>query len=69
MIDVRPARDDDAAGILRMRHAAEDWLAERGIDQWRPREIPIEVVRKQVARGEFVVANYTSNGRVAAAML
>ena len=39
MIDVRPAHDDDAAVILQMRHAAEDWLAGRGIDQWCPREV------------------------------
>ncbi|MBM7460610.1 GNAT family N-acetyltransferase [Rhodococcus coprophilus] len=68
VMDVRPARDDDAAVILQMRHAAEDWLAEKGIDQWRPREVPLATVREQIDRGEFVVARFPSSGVVAAAM-
>jgi len=51
-----------------MRHAAEDWLAGRGIDQWRPREVPLGAVREQIDRGEFVVARYPSSGLVVAAM-
>ncbi|MDV6271185.1 GNAT family N-acetyltransferase [Rhodococcus globerulus] len=68
MIDVYPVHDDDAAPILQMRHAAEDWLVERGIDQWRPREISLATVREQIDRGEFVVACYASNGPVVAAI-
>jgi len=51
-----------------MRHAAEDWLAKKGIDQWRPREVPLATVREQIDRGEFVVARYPSSGVVVAAM-
>lgn len=68
MLEVCPAHDDDAAVILHMRHVAEDWLAGRGIDQWRPREIPPATIREQIDRGEFVVARYASNGPVVAAM-
>ncbi|WP_072803949.1 GNAT family N-acetyltransferase [Rhodococcoides yunnanense] len=56
MLDIRPATPDDAAAILALRHTAEDWLADRGIDQWRPREVPLSVIESQVAAGEFVVA-------------
>ncbi|WP_415973069.1 GNAT family N-acetyltransferase [Rhodococcus sp. 077-4] len=68
MFDVRPARIDDAEAILALRHAAEDWLAERGIDQWPPREVPLTTIRNQVAAGEFVVMRPCPELPIVAAM-
>ncbi|WP_052068022.1 GNAT family N-acetyltransferase [Rhodococcoides fascians] len=68
MLDVRAARTNDAPAILALRHAAEDWLASRSIDQWSPGEVPLSTVRLQVSRGEFVVARYPGSSPIVAAM-
>lgn len=69
-MDIRPASADDAAVILELRHAAEDWLLEREIDQWRPREVPLAAIEQQVADGEFfVVSSAASNTTVGALRL
>ncbi|OZE81719.1 GNAT family N-acetyltransferase [Rhodococcus sp. 15-649-1-2] len=68
MLDVRAARTNDSPAILALRHAAEDWLASRSIDQWTPGEVPLSTVRLQVSRGEFVVARYPGSSTIVAAM-
>jgi hypothetical protein len=40
MLDIASARTGDVDEIITLRHAAEDWLDARGIDQWPRREIP-----------------------------
>ncbi|MCJ0978837.1 GNAT family N-acetyltransferase [Rhodococcus sp. ARC_M12] len=56
MLTVELASAADAATILGLRHAAEDWLFARGIDQWTPREVPLTTVAAQIEAGEFHVA-------------
>lgn len=68
MLVVRRAESTDAAAILALRHAAEDWLASRSIDQWKPREIPLATVDQQVSRGEFVVGLEPHTQDIVAAM-
>lgn len=69
MLDLRMAVAEDAAVILGLRHAAEDWLAARSIDQWRPREVPLSTIEGQVAAGEFFVAREQSGAIVGAVRL
>ena len=68
MIVKRRAESTDAAAILALRHAAEDWLASRSIDQWKPREIPLSTIDQQVARGEFIVGLEPQTQYIVAAM-
>ena len=68
MVVVRRAESADAAAILALRHAAEDWLASRSIDQWKPREIPLSTIDQQVARGEFIVGLRPQTMYIVAAM-
>jgi GNAT superfamily N-acetyltransferase len=41
----------DAVAILRLRDALASWMAERGIDQWRPGDIPLSWIELCVAQG------------------
>ncbi|GAA1824575.1 GNAT family N-acetyltransferase [Nesterenkonia flava] len=50
-----PATRADVRGIWSLRRQREDWLIARGIDQWRPGEVPVSVIREQVDRGEWYV--------------
>lgn len=50
-----PASDEDVLPIWQLRRQREDWLASRGIDQWRPGEIPVATIEDQVDRGEWYV--------------
>ena len=68
MLTVEPATATDAATILGLRHAAEDWLAGRGIDQWAPREVPLSTVAAQIEAGEFYVARRNPMGPIVAAL-
>ena len=54
-MDVEQAVETDGPEILALRHAAEDWLAERGIIQWRPREVSVEQVEQQISRGSSLL--------------
>lgn len=67
MLTVELASAADAATILALRHAAEDWLAARRIDQWPPREIPLSTVADQVDAGEFYIARRNPGGPIVGA--
>ncbi len=68
VVDVVQAVETDGPEILALRHAAEDWLAERGIIQWRPREVSVEQVGEQISRGEFFVARDRAQLRIVGAL-
>ena len=68
MLTVELASATDAATILGLRHAAEDWLAARRIDQWAPREVPLATVAAQIEAKEFYVARRDPSGPVIAAL-
>ncbi len=68
VVDVVQAVETDGPEILALRHAAEDWLAERGIIQWRPREVSVEQVEQQISRGEFFVARDREQSRIVGAL-
>ncbi|MDV8021072.1 GNAT family N-acetyltransferase [Rhodococcus sp. IEGM 1330] len=68
MLTVEPATAADAATILGLRHAAEDWLFARGIDQWTPREVPLATVDAQIEAGEFYVARREPGGPIVGAL-
>jgi len=61
-----PAVLPDAAPIWRLRRQLEDWLFSKGLNQWRPGEVPIETVQNQINTGEWYV--YKRQGGVAAAL-
>ena len=67
-MEIHPAIARDAVTILTLRHAAEDWLRARGIDQWTPREVPLTVIEKQVLRGEFFVARNSRSAQIIGAV-
>lgn len=49
----------DAAAIHALRRSLEDWMADRGIDQWPVGSMPLERVAAQVADGQWwVVRDY-----------
>lgn len=50
-----PAAGTDLDELLRLRGEAEDWLAARGIDQWRKGEVPAALVAEQLASREWHV--------------
>jgi GNAT superfamily N-acetyltransferase len=52
---VEAATAGDAAAILRLRLAAEDWLYSRGIEQWGRNEVTAADVSRQIDRGEWHV--------------
>lgn len=68
MLTVEPATAADAATILGLRHAAEDWLSDRGIDQWTPHEVPLGTVAAQIEAGEFYVARRDPGGPIVGAL-
>lgn len=49
------ARPSDVVELLRLRIEAEDWLASRGIDQWRRGQVTPDDLESQVAAGEWHV--------------
>lgn len=55
MLEPVPASSADVKPIWRLRRQREDWLASRGIDQWRPGEIPVSTIQDQVYQGEWYV--------------
>lgn len=56
LLEVFLTTNSDAAAIISLRHAAESWLATRGIEQWKPGGVPESVFQQQVDAGEFFVA-------------
>ncbi|MDC7123306.1 GNAT family N-acetyltransferase [Cellulomonas fimi] len=50
-----PARPADVDDIHALRRALEDWMAERGVDQWPRGSLPRERVAAQVDAGEWWV--------------
>lgn len=68
MLTVELATAADAATILGLRHAAEDWLFAREIDQWKPREVPLSTVAAHIEAGEFYVARRDPSGPIVGAL-
>lgn len=64
---VRLARSRDASELLSLRRIAEDWLAERGVEQWSPGEVALGDVVRQIERREWFVSTMP-NGIIAAAL-
>ncbi len=60
------ASPSDANSIWQLRCQREEWLAARGIDQWRPGEVPVSTVQDQVQRREWHVVR--QDGEVIAAL-
>ncbi len=55
-MSIEPATPADVEDVLRLRRAAEDWLAVRNIDQWRPGGLSSAEVGAQIEAGEWHVA-------------
>lgn len=55
MLDPVVASSADVTPIWRLRRQREDWLSARGIDQWRPGEIPVSTIQTQVDQSEWHV--------------
>ncbi|WP_433272272.1 GNAT family N-acetyltransferase [Actinosynnema sp. CS-041913] len=55
-MSIEPATAADADDVLRLRRDAEEWLALRNIDQWRPGWLSSAEVRAQIADGQWHVA-------------
>lgn len=55
MLEPIPAELRDVEGIWSLRRQREDWMAEKGIEQWRPGEVSASVIERQVERGEWHV--------------
>jgi GNAT superfamily N-acetyltransferase len=68
MLDIAQASASDVAEVIGLRHAAEDWLAARGIRQWTPRQIPESVILRQIDAGEFFVARLGGQPVIAGAL-
>ncbi|AEI13638.1 nucleoside/nucleotide kinase family protein [Cellulomonas gilvus] len=51
----RPAGPGDVAAVHALRRDLEEWMAERGIDQWPVGSLPRERVAAQVAAGQWWV--------------
>jgi GNAT superfamily N-acetyltransferase len=60
------ATSEDVHDIWLLRRKLEDWIAARGIDQWRPGGVPVSLVDRQVANGDWYVAR--ERGRLVAAL-
>ncbi|MFC7341517.1 GNAT family N-acetyltransferase [Saccharopolyspora griseoalba] len=52
---LEPACPADVRPLHRLRRQLENWLHGRGIDQWRPGEVPEQEIAEQVARGDWHV--------------
>ncbi|WP_273653685.1 GNAT family N-acetyltransferase [Cellulomonas fimi] len=50
-----PARSADVDEIHALRRDLEDWMADRGVDQWPRGSLPRDRVEAQVAAGEWWV--------------
>jgi hypothetical protein len=53
----------EAEDILRPRTAAEEWLEQRGIEQWGTGEVSLADVRGQIDRGEWYIVRATTADR------
>jgi GNAT superfamily N-acetyltransferase len=51
----------DAVAILRLRDALASWMVDRGIDQWRPGEMPLPWIEVCAAQGWVVTAPRDDN--------
>lgn len=47
------AESSDAHPLWLLRRQLEDWIHSRGVNQWRPGEMPIETVQAQIDAGEW----------------
>ncbi|MBB5956971.1 GNAT superfamily N-acetyltransferase [Saccharothrix tamanrassetensis] len=55
-MSIEPATPADVPDVLRLRGDAEEWLALRNIDQWRPGWLSFSKVSEQIDDGQWYVA-------------
>ncbi|MEV0674898.1 GNAT family N-acetyltransferase [Actinosynnema sp. NPDC050436] len=55
-LSIERATREDADEVLRLRRGAEDWLAGRNIEQWRPGGLSVAEVGPQIDAGQWYVA-------------
>ena len=55
LLSVEKAAAQDAPSLLALRHALEDWLESKSVEQWGPGEVSLGDVERQVADGEWRV--------------
>jgi GNAT superfamily N-acetyltransferase len=53
---VMPATVDQSKSVLELRDDLARWMLERGIEQWRPGELPLEWIQWCIAQGWVHVA-------------
>lgn len=61
-MDLVVARPDDVDAIMALRDAAATWLLGKGVQQWRPGELPRTVIERRVAAGDTFVARGGADG-------
>ena len=66
---VEPAALDDAEALHRLRRRTEDWLADRGIEQWGHGHLRLEEITRQIRAGQWQVLREPGPGIVVAARL
>lgn len=54
-VELRPAAPSDAAGLVALRDRCARWQQARGVVQWTPGDVGVEVVAAQIAAGEWFV--------------
>jgi GNAT superfamily N-acetyltransferase len=50
-----PARPADAGELAGLRDAAAAWQISRGIQQWKPGDLPVAAIEAQISVGEWFV--------------
>jgi protein-tyrosine phosphatase len=53
---VAPASPRDAGAVLQLRDSLASWLVARGIDQWRPGDMPLAWIEECAAQGWIFTA-------------
>lgn len=49
---------EEAGDVLRLREDLAQWMVERGIEQWRPGELPPERIETSIAEGRVYVGRF-----------
>jgi GNAT superfamily N-acetyltransferase len=65
-LDIELADTADAVAVLRLRDSAANWLGRRGIEQWRPGELPLRVVEERIAVSHSFVLRSREDTRLVA---
>lgn len=64
-VELEPARVEDAEDLVALRDACARWQQARGVRQWTPGEVPVDVVRDQVRAGEWFLHRVDGGVRAA----